>query len=71
MKRETDIIIAGTVCIILFGLLSSFLMKSRPVKVAEVWQGTWACAADTYICADGTTVSRVPPYCLFAVCAGE
>jgi hypothetical protein len=71
MQRETDIIIAGTVCVLLFGLLSSFLIKNRPIAVAEEWQGTWACAADTLECPDGTLVSRVPPYCLFAACAGQ
>jgi hypothetical protein len=61
MKRETDIIIVGTACVILFGLLSSFLIEKRPAEVAEVRLGTWACAADTLVCPDGTSVSRVPP----------
>lgn len=70
MKRETDII-AAAACVILFGLLSSFMLRNRPVQVADVWEGTWACAADTSVCPDGRTVSRVPPYCLFAACAGQ
>ncbi len=71
MKRETDIIIAGTVFVLLFGLVSSLLIRNRPVELTQEWQGSWACTADTLECSDGTFVGRIPPYCHFSQCAGE
>jgi hypothetical protein len=72
MKRETDVIIASTAFVLLFGLVSSLLIQHRPVELTqEAWHGSWACAADTLQCPDGTSVGRVPPYCLFAECSAQ
>ncbi|MBX4206461.1 hypothetical protein KW784_01610 [Candidatus Parcubacteria bacterium] len=68
MKRETEIIIISTLFVLMFGLVSSLLLKNRPVALTEEWHGSWSCTADTYDCPDGTGVGRVPPYCHFAEC---
>ena len=71
MKRETETIIAGTLFVLMFGLVSSLLVKSRPIELTQEWNGSWSCTADVIECTNGTSVGRVPPYCHFAECAGE
>jgi hypothetical protein len=69
MKTETPAIVMGTALILLFGIVSSFLIATRPsTSLAEEFTGSWACAADTLECPSGSSVHRVPPYCLFASC---
>ncbi len=69
MRTDTEIIIVGTIFVLLFGLVSR-LMILRHTPLAEQDLGSWACTADAQICPDGTSVGRVPPYCLFAACPG-
>lgn len=72
MKKETEAIIVGTAFVLLFGLVSSLLVRNRPVELTqEEWHGSWACTADTLQCPDGTSVGRVPPYCHFAECPAQ
>jgi hypothetical protein len=63
---QTNLIIGGTVFILLFGLFSNYLLQDY--APAETVQGSWACTADIQVCSDGSTVSRVPPYCKFQAC---
>jgi hypothetical protein len=67
MRTDTEIIIVATIFVLLFGLVSRLVIL-RHTPLAEEHPGSWACTADAMICSDGTSVGRVPPYCLFAAC---
>lgn len=64
---QTNLIIGGTVFILLFGLFSNYLLSDYATPV-ETFEGSWACTADLRVCPDGSTVGRTPPYCQFAAC---
>lgn len=64
---QTNLIIGGTVVILLFGLFSNYLLRDYAAPV-ETIEGSWACTAEIKVCPDGSTVSRTPPYCQFAAC---
>ncbi len=66
MKVETNLIIYGTLAVLILGLLSAYLLKTFVPK--EKVNGSWACTADAMLCPDGSAVGRVPPYCHFAPC---
>lgn len=78
MKTEARFILIGTFAILLFGLLSSALLRSNAStsflvektspseKVRQ--DDSLACTMDAKICPDGTFVGRVAPYCQFAAC---
>lgn len=65
-KTDTDIIVAFTVFLIIFGIFSSFLISRSAPESDPV--GSWSCTADYKVCPDGSEVVRVPPYCQFADC---
>lgn len=75
MKSEARIIFTGAVLVILFGLLSSALLKnqSQSFTLSERGEdiGSFACTMDAKVCPDGTFVGRVPPYCQFAACPSD
>lgn len=72
MRRETETILAGAFLIILFGIVSSYAVKHRaPATLTQEVRGSWACTTEVKECPDGTLVSRIPPYCLFASCPVE
>lgn len=72
MKKEARIILTGAFVIILFGMLSSAVLKSKenlPSAAARAEEeGSFACTMDAKVCPDGSFVGRIPPYCQFAVC---
>lgn len=70
MRTEANIILTGAGFIILFGMLSSFILSgaSKKSEIAQAYNASWACTTDTEICPDGSTVGRIPPYCQFAAC---
>jgi DNA-directed RNA polymerase len=68
MPNEIKIIFSSVVIVILFGIVSSFVIKNKTVATAEETAGSFACSVDTYQCPDGTYVGRVAPYCHFAEC---
>ncbi len=69
MRKETDVIIIGTVLVLFFGLVSQFILSHRvPATLTEEYHGSWSCTADVYICPDGSEVGRIPPYCHFGPC---
>jgi hypothetical protein len=75
MKKEAKIILTGAFVIILFGMLSSAVLKQRnalPTASARAEEeGAFACTMDAKVCPDGTFVGRIPPYCQFAACPGS
>ncbi len=68
MKTETRLIIGSTVFIILFGMVSNFVINSSAHNQSETFSSSWACTADIQVCPDGREVTRTPPYCQFASC---
>ena len=64
---QTNLIIGGTVFILLFGLFSNYLLRDYAAPIETV-EGSWACTAEIKVCSDGSTVGRIPPYCQFAAC---
>ena len=69
MKDEARTIIAGTIFILLFGVVSSAVINnSETAEGLPGGEGSWACTADTKICPDGSAVGRIPPYCQFTNC---
>lgn len=68
MKEEMRLVIAGTVFILVFAFLSSFVMGGSQEELPEGAYGSWACTTDVQVCPDGTEVGRTPPYCRFAAC---
>jgi hypothetical protein len=70
MKTEARIILTGAMIVILFGLLSSALIKNNSSNFAResTAEGNFACTMDAKVCPDGTYVGRIPPYCQFAAC---
>lgn len=68
MKDDTNIVVIGTLFILLFGMLSNVVITHQSSAVVETAQGSWACTTDVNMCPDGSYVGRVPPYCQFSLC---
>jgi hypothetical protein len=69
VKTEAKIIISTTLGVLLFGAISSAMIKnSTPPNIPEDVLGSYACTTDAKLCPDGSYVGRIPPYCQFATC---
>lgn len=67
--QEFKTVIGGTIFVLLFGLFSNFIISRESQSYKEESSlGSWACTTDVYVCPDGSTVGRTPPYCKFAAC---
>lgn len=67
MKKDLLFIVCGASAILIFALLTTLAKDEQYLERPEK-NGSWACAADTFLCPDGSSVKRVPPYCHFAAC---
>lgn len=66
--KDIKIVIGAAMFLLLFGVLSSYLLSRFPGSSIAT-DNSWSCTADVKKCLDGTEVGRIPPYCLFAECS--